>query len=71
MKIKRTFNEHRYDFHADMECEHCGHIQTITTGYNDAYYHQKVIPAMTCRKCGKNRSGDIPEQANPAGILPV
>ena len=24
------------------------------SGYDDAYYHQNVIPNFTCKKCGKS-----------------
>jgi hypothetical protein len=40
-----------------MECEHCAHTQKLDTGYDDAFYHQRVIPTMTCESCGKNRAG--------------
>lgn len=59
------------DFHATMECEHCGEKQEITTGYDDAYYHQRVIPEMTCLACGKNRAGEIPAESNAYGMKPV
>ena len=59
MRIKEITDQHRNDFRANMECEHCGHVQKLTTGYNDAYYHQHVIPAMDCKACGKDRAGNI------------
>ena len=65
MKIKQVTSQHRNDFYADMECEHCGHQDKRTPGYNDAHFHQKVIPAMTCRSCGKNRAGEVPALAAP------
>ena len=58
MKIKRITSTLGNDFRADMECEHCGAEAKLTSGYNDAYYHQRVIPAMHCKACGKNRAGD-------------
>jgi len=58
MKIKSIISEYRNDFNAVMECEHCGHQSTLTTGHHDNYYHTSVIPAMTCKACGKNRSGE-------------
>lgn len=57
MKIHRIISEHRNDFTAIMVCEHCGHEQLNNSGYHDNYYHTKVIPAMSCNKCGKDRSG--------------
>jgi transcription elongation factor Elf1 len=57
MKIKQITSEYRNDFSADMECEHCGHVQQLTSGYHDNYYHTQVIPAMFCKACGLNRAG--------------
>lgn len=59
MKIKEITSEHRNDFSATMECEHCGRTQKLTTGYHDNYYHTRVIPAMNCNWCGKNRAGEV------------
>lgn len=63
MQIKKITSQHRNDFSADMECEHCGHVDKLTTGYNDAFYHERVIPAMHCTECGKNRAGDLRAEA--------
>lgn len=57
MKIKEILSVYGNDFTARMECEHCGHLYKLTTGYNDSYYHEKVIPAMRCESCGKDRNG--------------
>jgi len=58
MKIAKMLNEYRNDFSAIMECEHCGNTQELITGYHDNFYHTKVIPAMYCKKCNKNRAGE-------------
>lgn len=58
MKIKKITWEHRNDFYAIMECEHCGNEEELKSGYHDNNYHTNVIPAMKCEKCGKNRSGN-------------
>ena len=58
MKIKRILTQHRNDFTATMECEHCGTEQKLTTGYHDDNYHFNVIPAMYCPSCGKDRAGE-------------
>ncbi len=71
MTIKKITFSLRRDFSAIMECEHCQHTQKITSGYDDAYYHERVIPVMTCQKCGKNRAGVVPEQRNDSGTGPV
>lgn len=62
MKIKTITDQHRNDFSAIMECEHCGHEQKLRTGYDDEYYHRKVIPAMKCEKCGLDRNGNKAEE---------
>jgi hypothetical protein len=62
MKIKEITWEHRYDFYANLECEHCNHEQILKTGYNDRYYHDKVLPSITCEQCKKDRSGKITDQ---------
>ena len=52
MKIKKIKSQHRRDFTAIYECEHCGYT-TEGNGYDDANFHQNVIPCMECKKCGK------------------
>jgi len=53
MKIKTKTYQNRRDFNAIMICEHCGNEEELNGGYDDAYYHNNVIPAMKCEKCGK------------------
>jgi len=57
MKIARILRQHRRDFTAIYECEHCGHKKE-GSGYDDAYFHQQAIPKMKCEKCGKTASDD-------------
>ena len=57
MKIKTITSQHRRDFNAVYECEHCGH-EKEGSGYDDANFHQNVIPAMECGSCGKTASAD-------------
>ena len=52
MKIKKILNQHRRDFTAIYECQHCGHEEK-GSGYDDANFHYNVIPNMTCKACGK------------------
>jgi hypothetical protein len=59
MKIKQITSQHRNDYSAIMECEHCTHTQEDKYGYFDNNYMENVIPAMTCQNCGKNRAGEI------------
>lgn len=61
MKIKKIVSQHRRDFQAIYECEHCGET-TEGYGYDDANFHHNVIPNMTCKKCGKSS----PENYQPA-----
>ncbi len=58
MKIKKITSQHRRDFTAIMECEHCGSEELNRYGYDDANYHQNVIPAMKCKHCGETAPED-------------
>lgn len=57
MKIKRIVYQHRRDFKAIYVCEHCGH-EVFGDGYDDANFHNNVIPKMICEKCGKAAPDD-------------
>ena len=57
MKIKKITSQNRRDFHAVYECDHCGHT-TEGYGYDDANFHNNVIPEMKCEKCGKTSGED-------------
>lgn len=52
MRIKQIIRQHRRDFDALYECEHCGDVSK-GYGYDDTNFHRNVIPKMTCGKCGK------------------
>lgn len=52
MRIKEIISQHRRDFKAIYECEHCGYTE-VGSGYDDSNFHQNVIPTMKCKKCGK------------------
>jgi ribosomal protein L37AE/L43A len=52
MRIKEMLSQHRRDFRAIYECEHCGH-EKEGSGYDDANFHQNVIPSWQCDKCGE------------------
>lgn len=69
MKIKEILSQHRNDFTATMVCEHCGATEKLTTGYHDAFYHERVIPAMRCGACELNRAGE-PKPAPVAESAP-
>ena len=55
MKIKEFLSQNRRDFRAVFKCEHCGH-EVEKSGYDDTFFHSKVIPAMKCPSCGKTAS---------------
>jgi len=46
---------------ARFTCEHCRFVEVREFRMNAYYlstrYHTRVIPAMICQKCGKDRSG--------------
>lgn len=69
MRIKRKIEQHRRDFSAVMVCEHCGHESVNKTGYDDAYYHQVVIPGMVCTSCRKTGSEPTSVPDVPAGVV--
>lgn len=52
MKIKEITYQHRRDFRAIYECEHCGYTEKAG-GYDDRNFHENVIPKMVCPNCGK------------------
>jgi len=52
MKIKTILRQHRRDFEAIYECEHCGDSYK-GSGYDDNNFHRNVIPALVCKACGK------------------
>lgn len=52
MKIKQITSQTRRDFWADMECESCGYVEKNVSGYDDANFHENVIPNMKCNSCG-------------------
>ena len=57
MKIKRIVYQYRRDFKAIYVCEHCGH-EVFRDGYDDANFHNNVIPKMVCEQCGKTAPDD-------------
>jgi rubredoxin len=52
MKIREIIVQYRRDFVADYECENCGYVVRMK-GYDDANFHENVIPDMICPKCGE------------------
>jgi hypothetical protein len=52
MKIRQIISQHRRDFQAEYECEHCGHTEK-DYGYDDEHFHRNVVPQMACRACSR------------------
>jgi ribosomal protein L37AE/L43A len=52
MYIKTITSQNRRDFRAIYCCEHCGD-EHKGSGYDDSLFHDKVIPTMACKVCGK------------------
>ena len=69
MKIKERLSQHRRDFIAIYECEHCEATEE-DTGYDDSFFHKEVIPNMECKACGKKAPAGAPVQATkyPDGL---
>jgi len=57
MKIKKITSQSRRDFTAIYECEHCAD-EHKDYGYDDANFHNNVIPSMKCKKCGLAAADD-------------
>ena len=57
MKIKIIKSRSRRDFEAVYECDHCGYTKE-GYGYDDANFHNNVIPKIKCEKCGKTSGND-------------
>lgn len=53
MKIQQILSQHRRDFTATLVCENCNNIQKLSSGYDDDFYHNNVIPAIKCDACGE------------------
>lgn len=68
MKIQTKLIQHRRDFTAIYECEACGATKR-DHGYDDAYFHESVIPNMRCDSCGATASGQTSIADVPAGVV--
>ena len=69
MQIKTKLQQSRRDFNAIYACEHCGHENT-SYGYDDANFHQNVIPNMKCPSCGQSSNGVASSAASvPAHLV--
>ena len=57
MIIQKIIYQHRRDFRAIYHCNNCGY-EYEAGGYDDANFHENVIPNMVCPKCGKKEGED-------------
>jgi hypothetical protein len=57
MRIRKKISQYRRDFTALYECEHCDWVKE-GKGYDDACFHNEVIPQMECGKCGQKAPDD-------------
>jgi ribosomal protein L37AE/L43A len=63
MRIQKIVSQHRRDFTAIYECEHCGRTRK-GYGYDDHNFHNEVIPKMKCPSCEKT-AGDTYQPLTP------
>lgn len=52
MKITKITYQSRRDFKAIFRCDNCGN-EIEKWGYDDANFHNNVVPNIVCEKCGK------------------
>jgi hypothetical protein len=74
MQILNIINQIRRDFTARLVCQSCKHEQILNSGYDDDYFHQKVIPDIKCEKCGESTNSlNLPvepfQTKYPAGMI--
>lgn len=68
MRTEKKTYQNRRDFKAVFACDECGDKRE-DWGYDDAYFHDKVIPAMVCKKCGAT-GGEVTSSPDvPAGLV--
>lgn len=63
MEILEITDQYGRDLYGKLKCEHCGSVEKLSGGYDDAYWHNNVLPARHCSNCGLNRSGAAKLQA--------
>lgn len=68
MRIKTITNSNRRDFTAIYECESCGATKK-SYGYDDANFHENVIPAMRCDNCGEASNTQTSTASIPTGVV--
>lgn len=68
MKLKSVEWQHRFDFEGTLRCEFCGHEQILKHGYDDANFHNNVIPAIKCAKCEKRTTEETLSKITDPGF---
>jgi len=68
MRIQTIENRSRRDFTAIYVCEHCG-VTKRGHGYDDANFHENVIPNMVCGSCGQSSGHQTSTATIPAGVV--
>ncbi len=61
MRILKMISRNRRDFRAIFVCDDCGH-QVEKAGYDDTFFHTKVIPSWLCPECNKKAGDDYVAQ---------
>lgn len=69
MRIKNILNRSRRDFTAVYKCEFCNE-EVQGYGYDDANFHDHVVPNLSCRFCKKSSEGQVSSSAViPPGVV--
>lgn len=55
MFIKEIKSRYGNDIFGTLACEFCEKECKMSNGYDDDFYHNKVIPSMKYPSCGKDR----------------
>lgn len=63
MRIQEVISQSRRDFTAVYACESCGGTRQ-GYGYDDANFHNEVIPNMKCKACGATSQGVVTSTAS-------
>ena len=50
MKIISLDQGNGRDLYGMMKCEHCNTSARLSGGYNDAFWHESVLPAFHCKE---------------------
>lgn len=68
MRLMKKISQDRRDFTGIYVCDGCG-LEVTGYGYDDAYFHESVIPAMKCGGCGAVGNDVRSAPDVPAGVV--